>query len=183
MSKIIHFVHQSVDGFIEGPNGEFDWPMMGSELGTYSRGLSDEVDAFLYGRVVWSFMASYWPKAEEISTDEHDLKFAPRWREKRKFVVSRTLERADWNTTVVPGPEELGKLKEQPGNDMVLFGGSDLAASLTEHGLIDEYQVFVHPVVLGGGRPTFLTPAARFDLRLAESRTFDDKVVLLRYER
>jgi dihydrofolate reductase len=183
MSRISHFVHQSADGFIEGPGGEFDWPVMDVELEEYSRGLSDKAGAFLYGRVVWDLMSSYWPKADETSTDDHDLGFAPIWREKPKVVVSRTLESADWNTRVVRSTAELAALKEQSDDDLVLFGGSELAASLTEHGLIDEYLIFVHPVVLGGGKPVFRTPAKRLGLRLAESRTFDSQVVLLRYER
>lgn len=183
MGKITHFVHQSLDGFIHGPNGEFDWPVMGPELSEYSRGLGDAADAFLYGRVVWDLMSSYWPKAEEISTDEHDLEFAPMWREKPKVVVSKTLTSAEWNTTVLASPEELAAYQEETGSDLVLFGGTELAAGLTEHGLIDEYQIFVHPVVLGGGKPVFQTPAKRFDVRLAESRIFDDKVVQLRYVR
>lgn len=183
MSRIIHFVHQSADGFIEGPNGEFDWPVMDAELAEYSRGLSETASAFLYGRVVWELMSAYWPRAEEISKDDHDLAFAPMWREKPKVVVSRTLESADWNAHVVGDLEELAAVKERSSEDLVLFGGTELAASLTEHGLIDEYRIVVHPVVLGGGKPVFKTPAKRLGLRLVEARTFDAQVVLLRFER
>ena len=182
MSRIVHFVHQSVDGFIEGPKGEFDWPAMGPELSEHSQSLSDNAGAFLYGRVVWEMMSYFWPKAEEMSDHPHDVAYAPLWREKPKVVVSSTLTSADWNTTVVSGPDELAKLKEESAGDLVLFGGAGLAATLTERGLIDEYQIFVHPVVLGGGKPVFLDPQ-RFDLRLAQTRTFDENVVLLRYER
>ncbi|MEV3990301.1 dihydrofolate reductase family protein [Streptomyces sp. NPDC049837] len=184
MGKITHFVHQSVDGFIEGPNGEFDWPVMDPELSAYSRALTDSADTFLYGRRVWEMMAGFWPRAEELSTHEHDLAFAPVWRATPKVVVSSTLEEADWNTRVIRTNvvEELTALKES-GAHLVLFGGSTLAATLTEHALIDEYQIFVHPVVLGGGKPVFQHPKQRFGLKLAESRTFDSQVVLLRYER
>ncbi|MCP3800872.1 dihydrofolate reductase family protein [Allokutzneria sp. A3M-2-11 16] len=179
MTRIVHFVHQSADGFIHGPNGEFDWPMMGPELSAYSQSLTNSADAFLYGRVVWELMSSYWPKAEEYSTHEHDLAFAPVWRETPKVVVSRTLTEAGWNTRIVGDVAELADL----GQKLVLFGGSDLAASLTERDMIDEYQVFVHPVVLGGGKPVFRDPGKRFSLKLAESRVFDAGVVLLRYQR
>jgi dihydrofolate reductase len=182
MSRIVHYVHQSADGFIEGPNGEFDWPTMGPELSAHSEAMSNAADVFLYGRVVWDMMASYWPAAEEHSDHPHDLAFAPVWRAKRKVVVSRTLGSADWNTTVLSTVDELAAFKEQPGNDMIMFGGTELAASLTERGLIDEYQIFVHPVVLGGGKPVF-TDAKRFALRLVESKVVDEGVVLLRYER
>ncbi|MGW6915626.1 dihydrofolate reductase family protein [Kitasatospora sp. NPDC054939] len=179
---ITHFVHQSLDGFIEGPDGEFDWPVMGPELSAYSRELTAEADVFLYGRVVWEMMAGYWPRAEEISTDAHDLAFAPLWRKTPKLVVSRTLEQADWNTRVITtdAAQELARLK-QDGARMVLFGGSALAAHLTEHRLIDDYRILVHPVVLGGGKPVFPTPRPRLHLTLAETRVFDDQVTLLRH--
>ncbi|MGP3973002.1 dihydrofolate reductase family protein [Streptomyces sp. 8N114] len=181
--KLIHFVAQSVDGYIEGPNGEFDWPIMESELSEHGQELNRFADAFLYGRKVWDMMSGFWPRAEELSDDPHDLRFAPVWREFPKYVVSRTLEKADWNTRIIKDDvaDEIAKLKAS-GTNLVLFGGTTLAAFLTEHGLIDEYQISVHPVVLGGGQPTFHDPE-RFDLRLAEARTFDSKVVLLRYTR
>ncbi|MBL1087627.1 dihydrofolate reductase family protein [Streptomyces actinomycinicus] len=184
MGKITHFVHQSLDGFIEGPNGEFDWPCMDGELSAYSQALTDSADIFLYGRVAWDMMSGFWPRAEEFSTHEHDLAFAPVWRKAPKVVVSSTLTEADWNTRVINTDviEQLTALKES-GAHLLLFGGSALAGFLTEHRLIDEYQIFVHPVVLGGGKPVFTTPQQRFDLTLAESRTFDSQVVLLRHER
>jgi dihydrofolate reductase len=184
MSTITHFVAQSVDGYIEGPRGEFDWPVMGPELSAYARALGEETDAFLYGRAVWDMMSGFWPRAEEFSTDEHDLAFAPMWRAKPKYVVSRTLEKADWNTEVV-GEDVVARLTalKESGTSMVMFGGSDLAASLTEEGLIDDYQVFVHPVVLGGGKPAFPREEKRHGLRLVESRVFDSQVVLMRYRR
>ncbi|MFF8599143.1 dihydrofolate reductase family protein [Streptomyces sp. NPDC015232] len=184
MGKITHFVHQSLDGFIEGPNGEFDWPRMDGELSAYSQALTDSADVFLYGRVVWDMMSGFWPRAEEFSTHEHDLAFAPVWRKAPKVVVSSTLTEADWNTRVINTDvvEQLTALKDG-GAHLLLFGGSTLAGFLTEHGLIDEYQIFVHPVVLGGGKPVFTTPAQRMDLTLTETRTFDSQVVLLRHER
>lgn len=184
MGLITHFVHQSLDGYIEGPDGEFDWPVMDPELSAYSQSLTDSADVFLYGRVVWEMMSGYWPRAEELSTHEHDLAFAPIWRRTPKVVVSSTLEKADWNTRVINTNvvEELTALKES-GARLVLFGGSALAGYLTEHGLIDEYQIFVHPVVLGGGKPVFRSPLPRFGLSLVETQTFDSQVVLLRHKR
>ncbi|WP_149830188.1 dihydrofolate reductase family protein [Streptomyces tailanensis] len=184
MGKITHFVAQSLDGFIEGPNGEFDWPVMDAELSAYARSLTADCDAFLYGRKVWDGMSGYWPRAEVISTDPHDLAFAPIWRRHPKIVVSRTLQKADWNTRVIGENvvEELTALKES-GTDMLMFGGSELAAHLTEHGLIDEYQITVHPTVLRGGRPAFQPAKERVNVRLIEARTFDSQVVLMRYAR
>lgn len=184
MRKIIYWVHESLDGHIEGPNGEFDWPAMGPELSAYAIGMNDGVDTFLYGRVVWEMMSAFWPNAESMSDDEHDLKFAPIWRETPKVVFSRTLEKADWNARVISEniAEEVTALKQQTGKDLLLTGGSSLAAALTELGLIDDYRIVVHPVVLGGGKGLFLK-THRINLRLVESRTFDSQTVLLRYER
>jgi dihydrofolate reductase len=185
MRKIIYWVHTSLDGHIEGPNGEFDWPTLGPELSAYSFSLNDRVDTFLYGRVVWDMMSGFWPNAESMSTDEHDLQFAPVWRKTPKIVFSRTLGKADWNARVISGniADEVTALKQQTGRDLLLTGGSNLAGALTELGLIDEYLIVVHPVVLGGGKPLFLKPKDRIDMRLIESRTFDSRTVLLRYQR
>lgn len=182
MRNIIHFAHASVDGYIEGPHGEFDWPGMGPELSACSRALHERIDTFLYGRKVWEMMSGFWPQAESMSDDPHDLAFAPLWRSTPKIVVSRTLERAGWDTRVIGDVAELAEVKRQPGKDLLLTGGAELAGTLTDRGLIDEYLVAVHPVVLGGGTPLF-RGGGRFGLRLVESRTFDGQTVLLRYSR
>jgi dihydrofolate reductase len=183
MRKIIYWVHASLDGNIEGPNGEFDWPAMGPELSAYSIAMNHEVDTFLYGRVVWDMMSGFWPHAESMSDNEHDLRFAPIWRATPKVVFSRTLERVDGNARVINQnlADEVTALKQQPGKDLLLTGGSSLAAGLTELGLIDEYRIVVHPVVLGGGKPLFLKPKDRIVMQLVESRTFDSRTVLLCY--
>ncbi|ONI68429.1 deaminase [Kribbella sp. ALI-6-A] len=178
MSKIVHYVHTSLDGFIEGPNGEFDWPMMGPELSAYSFGLHDRARTFLYGRRVWDMMAGYWPDVESISDDAHDLAFAPIWREAAKIVVSTTVDSAGWNTTVVRTVDELAKLKDRAGSDLLLTGGAGLADALTEAGLIDEYHAVVHPVLLGGGKRLFAEGRARRPLRLVETRMLDNRTVL-----
>ena len=110
--------------------------------------------------------------------------FARIWRDMPKIVFSRTLERADPNTTVVRElvPEDVRALKAQPGGDLAL-GGTDLAAAFMAHDLIDEFRLYVHPVVIGRGKPLFQPSDTRTQLRLAESRTFGNGVVLLRYER
>ncbi|MEV6969771.1 dihydrofolate reductase family protein [Hamadaea sp. NPDC051192] len=182
MRKVIYWVHTSVDGFVDGPNGEFDWPVMGQELAAYSDGLDSRVDTLLFGRVVWAMMAGFWPTAEEISDDAHVAKFAPFWRATPKIVLSRTYAGDDWTTAVVEA-EAVAELKQQDGRDLLLTGGIGAAAALTEHGLIDEYHVAVHPVVLGGGRPLFAHPADRLNLRLVNSVVADGRVVINHYER
>ena len=109
--------------------------------------------------------------------------FAGIWRDMPKIVYSRTLERADWNTTIVREvvPEEVRALKAQPGGDLAL-GGADLAATFRQHDLIDEYHLYVHPVLIGRGKPLFAAADERTDLRLTGSRVFGNGVVLLRYQ-
>jgi dihydrofolate reductase len=183
MRKVVYWVHTSVDGFIAGPNGEFDWPVMGPELSAYSDTLHERADTFLYGRVVWELMASYWPTADQISDHPHSLSFAKVWRRMPKVVFSNTLTDLGWNARVATDVEqEVRALKAQPGKDMVLTGGAQLAGTLAEHDLIDEYQIVVHPVVLGGGKQVFPF-AERFGLELADTRTFDGRSVLLNYRR
>jgi dihydrofolate reductase len=100
-----------------------------------------------------------------------------------KIVFSRTLQQADWNSTVVRDVvvEEIMELKAQPGGDMVL-GGADLASTFMRHDLIDEYRLYVHPIVIGRGKPLFQPSDTKINLRLAETRTFGNGVVLLRYQ-
>ncbi|MDN3357912.1 dihydrofolate reductase family protein [Actinomadura sp. DC4] len=187
MRKIIYWVHASVDGYVAGPNGEFDWPSVGPELFAYSEKMNERVDTLLYGRKVWEGMAAYWPTADADpdTTDDHSRVFAPYWRETAKIVLSRTLTEAGWGTRVIGEnvAEEIAALKAGPGRDILLTGGAEAAASLTELGLLDDYRVVIHPVVLGGGPKLFMEPKDRIGLELVDSRVFDSKTVLLRYSR
>ncbi|GAA2851368.1 riboflavin biosynthesis protein RibD [Actinoplanes cyaneus] len=184
MRKIIYWVHTSVDGFVNGPDGEFDWPVMGPELSAYSEGLDRTVDTLLFGRPVWEMMVGFWPRAESISDDPHTRAFAPFWRATPKIVFSRTYEGDDWTARIIRDDlrAEVTALKEQPGGDLLLTGGAGLAGALTEHGLIDEYHIAVHPVVLGGGKRLFAEPKQRLSLRATGSRLLDGQIVVTSYE-
>src|SRR5262249_53866816 len=156
------------------------------ELYGYSEAMNEQVDTLLYGRVVWDMMAAYWPAADAdpATADDHARAFAPFWRRTPKVVVSRSLEEAGWDARVLWRnlAEEIAELKRQPGKDILLTGGAQLAASLTELGLLDDCRIVIHPVVLGGGPRLFMEPKDRIDMRLVDSRTFDSQTVLLRYE-
>jgi dihydrofolate reductase len=183
MRKIIYWVHTSVDGFVNGPNGEFDWAVMGPELSAYSDGLNRRVDTLLYGRPVWEMMVGFWPTVEPTVPDAHLATFAPFWRATPKIVFSHDYPGDDWADRVIRGDlrAEVTALKQQPGEDLLLTGGAGLAAALTELGLIDEYHIAVHPVVLGGGRPVFAEPKHRLRLRTGESRLLDGRIVVTDY--
>jgi dihydrofolate reductase len=149
--------------------------------------MNEQVDTLLYGRVVWDMMAAYWPTADADpeTADDHARAFAPFWRRTPKVVVSRTLEEAGWDARVIGTnlAEEVTELKRRPGGDILLTGGARVAASLTELGLLDDYRVVVHPVVLGGGPRLLPDAKERIGMTLTDSRTFDSKTVLLHYQR
>jgi dihydrofolate reductase len=185
MRKIILMMSVSLDGFIEGPRRELDWHMVDDELHDHFNEQLSVMGAFLNGRVTYELMAGFWPTADtDPSSTKPMVEFARIWRNMPKIVFSRTLERADWNTTVVRDVivDEIMELKAQPGGDLVL-GGADIAASFMRHDLIDEYRLYVHPIVIGQGKPLFQASDAKIKLELAETRTFGNGVVLLRYQR
>jgi dihydrofolate reductase len=184
MRKIILQMSVSLDGFFEGPEHELDWQVVDEELHQHFNDQLRTMSAFLDGRVTYELMAAYWPTADlDPAGSPAEVEFAGIWREMPKVVYSRTLDRADWNTTIVRDvvPEEVMALKAQPGGDMVV-GGAELAAEFVRHGLLDELRIYVHPVVLGRGRPLFPTLGHEVALRLVETRAFTSGVVLLRYE-
>ena len=186
MRKVILTMSVSLDGFIEGPDREIDWHMVDDELHSHFNEWLAAMGAFLSGRVTYELMAEFWPTADaDPSSTGPMVEFARIWRDMPKIVYSTTLEHADWNTTVVRDvvPEEVMALKARPGGDLAL-GGADLAAAFMRHDLIDEYRIYVHPIVIGGGKPLF-QPSSGVEvvLRLVETRTFGNGVVLLRYER
>ena len=185
MRKIILVVGVSVDGFIEGPNREIDWHMVDDELHRHFNEQLSAMGAFLSGRVTHELMAEFWPTADaDPASTGPMVEFARIWRDMPKIVFSRTLEGADWNTTVVRDvvPDEIQKLKAQSGGDLAL-SGADLAATFMRHDLIDEYRIYVHPIIIGKGKPLFQPSDAKVSLRLAETHTFGNGVVLLRYQR
>ena len=183
MRKLIHWVHKSIDGFIDGPHGAFDWPVMGPQLSAYSEALDRRVDTLLFGRPVWEMMVSFWPEAEKVTSDPHVAAFAPFWRATPKIVFSRGYPGDEWTTQVIGDDlqAQVTALKAKPGADLLLTGGASLAAALTELGLVDEYHIAVHPVVLGGGRRVLAEPKQRLGLRATGSHLLDGQVVVTSY--
>jgi dihydrofolate reductase len=183
--KIIWMMTVSVDGYMEAPNREIDWHMVDDELFTHLSGWLAGIGGFLEGRVTYELMAQFWPTADQDpAATPTVIEFARTWRDKPKVVYSRTLERADWNATVVHDVvlAEVLALKALPGGDLVV-GGSDLGAEFARHDLIDEYRLYVHPIVIGRGTPMLRPSDAKVALQLIETQTFGNGVVMLRYER
>jgi dihydrofolate reductase len=185
MRKIVLMMSVSLDGFIEGPDREIAWHLVDAELHRHFNEEIKKLGALLSGRVTYELMAGFWPTADKAPESTAEIvEFAGIWRNTPKVVFSRTLQRAEWHTTIVREvvPEEIRALKEQSGGDLGL-GGADLAAAFLRHDLIDEFRVYVHPVLIGRGKPLFPEADVLTRLRLVESRAFGNGVVLLRYER
>jgi len=182
MRKVIYSMFVSLDGFIEGPNRELDWHIVDEELHRFVNDQQGEFDTYLYGRRMYEVMA-YWETADRNpSSPEYELEFARIWKSVPKIVFSKTLPHVQGNARLVRDnvAAEITKLKAQPGKDMDL-GGPTIASTFMQLGLIDEYRLFVHPVVLGGGTRMFPTSNDTVNLRLVETRTFGSGVVYLRY--
>ncbi|MEO5993217.1 MAG: dihydrofolate reductase family protein [Arthrobacter sp.] len=183
MHKVILMFQVSLDGFIEGPGQDLSWHRVDEELHQHFNEELRGMGAFLDGRVTYEMMAEYWPTADQDpSSTAPEIEFAGIWRDMPKVVYSRTLSKAGWNTQVVREvvPGDVRRLREHSDGDLAL-GGAELAAAFRRLGLIDEYRIYVHPVLLGRGKPLFQAADDITALRLLESRTFGSGVVLLRY--
>ncbi|MBI5876397.1 MAG: dihydrofolate reductase [Chloroflexi bacterium] len=181
MRNVIFQMAVSLDGYFEGPHHELDWHRVDDEFNAYAIDLLNRVDALLFGRVTYELMASYWPTPAAL---EDDPQVARRMNSLPKLVFSRTLERADWqNTRLVKtdAAAEVSRLKQQPGKDVAIFGSSDLALALMPDRLINEYRIFITPVVLGRGKPLFAGITERHTLALRSSRVFRSGLVCLTY--
>jgi dihydrofolate reductase len=182
MRRVIYSMGVSLDGFIAGPGGEIDWSAPDDELHRFHNEQTRELGAHLCGRRLYEVMV-YWETADEDpSLGETEREFARIWQELPKIVFSTTLDKVEGKARLATDgvAEEVAKLKEAPGRDLAV-GGAGLASTLTKLGLIDEYRLFVSPVVLGAGTPFFPALDDRINLELVETRTFGSRVVYLRY--
>jgi dihydrofolate reductase len=179
--KLISFMVVTLDGYTEGPNGEFDWPNVDDEFNEFAISQLNDIDILLFGRVTYAGMASYWPTPAAI---EDDPAVAGRMNSVAKVVFSTTLEKADWeNTRLIKEnvADAISELKQQPGKDLAVFGSSNFTVSLLERGLVDELRVMVNPILLGAGKSLFTGLADRVPLTLQKTTTFSSGNVLLSY--
>jgi dihydrofolate reductase len=184
MGKLIYSMGVSLDGFIAGPDGEIDWSAPDEELHRFHNDQTRQLGAQLCGRRLYEAMLP-WETAERTQTDPVALEFARIWTAIPKVVFSTTLQHVTGNARLATGgvASEVARLRRQPGKDVVSVGGAGLAATLIRQDLIDEYRMFVSPVMLGGGTPYFPPLDQKLDLELIETRTFGSRVVYLRYRR
>lgn len=183
MGRIVWMMSVSLDGYMEGPDHDISWHCVDEELHQHFNDWMAPAGAFLSGRTTYELMVSYWPTADQDPDGSPtEAEFAGIWRDTPKVVYSRTLEQADWSTTVVRDvvPQEVRALQEQYDGDLVV-GGSILGAEFLRLGLIDEFRVYVHPVVIGQGTPMFQPQDVQVPLELVGTRTFGNGVVLLQH--
>ncbi len=187
MRKLVLFVHTSLDGFVGGPNGEMDWIHVDDEIFDYVGDYTDKADTALYGRATFEMMENYWPTAaDEPDASKHDIRHSKWYNQVMKVVISETMRGRDSNKTKIISENiaaQINELKRQEGNDIIMFGSPGAAHSLMALNLIDEYWLFVNPILLKYGIPLFKNVASRTRLKLVNNVTFSSGVVCLRYER
>jgi dihydrofolate reductase len=177
MRKVVVSEFVTLDGVMEAPN-EWQGPFWHDDMGKYKFDELFASDALLLGRVTYEGFAAAWPSI----TDE--VGFADRMNSLPKFVASTTLKDPTWNAGVIKGDvaEEIARLKQQPGQDILVYGSADLMRTLMQHDLVDEYRLMVHPVVVGSGKRLFSEGGGTTALQLVDTQTFPSGVIVLTYQ-
>jgi dihydrofolate reductase len=185
MRRLISFTQVTLDGYFTGRNGDLSWAHEGQQDGEWNAFVAENASGggeLLFGRVTYELMVSYWPTP---AARENDPIVAERMNNLPKVVFSRTLDKASWsNTRLVKGDlaTEVRRLKQEPGEGMVILGSGSIVSQLAQAGLIDEFQVVVKPVALGEGRTMFEGIKSTLRLQRTKTRTFNNGNVLLSYE-
>jgi dihydrofolate reductase len=180
MRKVVASPFTSLDGYMSGLNGEIEWnrPYFDEEMASFTRETLENLDTLLFGRVTYEWFAQFWP-TEGV---KHDPGHAGLMNSLPKIVFSKSLEKAEWNNSRIVREnevEEVNWLKQQEGKNMVIDGSPTLIHSFTRLGLIDEFLIRLHPVILGNGVPLFKQAV---NLKLLEARPLRSGVIILRYQ-
>ena len=185
MRKVIYAMSVSLDGFIESVDGDISWTTPDTQLDQHIIERERSIGVYLNGRRIYELMSAFWPTADQNPlASEFEIEYARIWRDKPKLVFSKTLTQVGWNARLVRGDiaAEVNRLKEQPGGDLEV-SGAGLGAAFMQLGLIDEYWLYIRPIILGGGKPMLAPLRDRsIPLQLVETRPFDHGVVLLKYQ-
>ena len=185
MRKIISFMHISLDGFVAGLNGEMDWIKVDEEIFDFVGKRISEGDTALYGRVTYEMMENYWPTAADKPTaSRHDIEHSKWYNKVHKVVLSNTMKNPGLaNTTIISDnlSDSINEIKQQPGNDILLFGSPTATHSLIQLNLIDGYWLFVNPIILGQGIPLFADIKEKIKIKLLTTRPFTCGVTELNY--
>jgi dihydrofolate reductase len=188
MRKVIVSLNTTLDGFMAGTNCELDWHFdyWDEEMSFHASELLMRADTILFGRVTYQAMAKYWSSIPiNMSYAREDVAFADMINRYQKIVFSRTLQTTSWNNSRIVGDnirEELLRLKRMPGRDMIIYGSGNLISTLMHLGLIDEYVLWIHPVIIGKGKPGFGNIIKQIPLRFINIKKFSSGVVALYYD-
>jgi len=186
MRKIVLFMHVSLDGFATDSKGGMDWIHVDEEMFDYAGERTNTSDTALYGRATYQLMESYWPTAaDQPNPTKHDIEHSKWYKSVTKVIVSKTMKDDGKANTIIISedlPVEIRKLKNGPGKEIILFGSPTLAQTLMQENLIDDYWLFVNPILLGHGIPLFKGLRKEVKLNLRLSKTFASGVVCLHYE-
>jgi dihydrofolate reductase len=183
MRSVTYSMGLSLDGYIVGPDGRFDWTAPDEEVFRFVTDEIRQVGVYLLGRALYETML-YWETADQdLSLDDSMLKWAAIWKALPKVVFSTTLSAVQGNARLASGglAEEIERLRAEPTEGDIAIGGATLAAEAAALGQIDEYRARVYPVLVGGGIPFFAQRERRVDLELVDTRTFGSGVVYLHY--
>jgi dihydrofolate reductase len=182
MKKLLMSNLMTLDGYFEGPNRDISWHNVDAEFNEkHAIPMLNSVSTLIFGRVTYELMANYWPTPTAIKDDPivaENMNSLP------KIVFSRTLEKADWNNTRLVSEnieEEIINLKNQPGKDMIILGSGSIVSQFAQHGLIDEYQILLNPIILGTGTPLFKDIPEKLNLKLIKAKADRSGNVLLCY--
>jgi dihydrofolate reductase len=185
MRKIILSLHTTLDGFVAGLNGEMDWIKLDDEMFDLVGKLTNEADTALYGRKTYQMMENYWPTAaDKPNATKHDIEHSQWYNKVNKVVLSRTMHIKGSGKTIFIGDNifsEINKLKHQTGKNILIFGSPTAAHSLMEDNLIDDFWLFVNPVLLGQGIPLFARIKERINLKPLMTKVFPCGVTALHY--
>jgi dihydrofolate reductase len=186
MRKLVLFMHTSLDGYVAGPDGEMDWINVAEEIFDYAAERTNQADTALYGRVTYQMMEAYWPTAaDQPGATKHDIEHSRWYKSVPKVVLSKTMKGTTLpGVTIVDGnlTTEINQLKQSIGKEIVIFGSPGAAHSLMAENLIDDYWLFVNPILLGQGIPVFKDIQQRQALKLIASHVFSSGVVCLHYQ-
>jgi len=187
MRKVVVSMNVTLDGFMSGPDCELDWHFQ-----RWTEDMSEclceqlrKADTILLGRVTYDTMAGYWPSQSlNLSYPRIDIAFAEMMNYYPKIVFSKTLVTTEWNNSRLVNGDiltEITKLKQMPGNDMIIYGSGKIVSFLSRLNLIDEYVLWIHPVILGKGKPLFKL-SGQLRLELIKTKTFRTGVVVVYYK-
>lgn len=186
MRKIKLQMQLSLDGFVSGPEGEMDWMVWEWDdiLKNYVAGLTNSADTFLMGRATGEGMSVYWPTvASNPESKEEDKWMAEKLNNSPKVVFSKTITHINWTNARIANDiiEEVKELKKEPGKDILIYGGAGIVSSFIRENLIDEYHLFINPVILGNGKAIFNNARETMHLKLVNTFPSKTGIIILQY--